>query len=153
MRFRLNTTTTIIALSALAFTPYLVAQETVDVSDIQACRAIVGKAERLLCYDTIADGEVFSTERLEEVQRENFGNNTRQPDVSVDSLNVTIVKVEKDAAGMLYFFTDDGQAWKQQNRGRYGTPVPFNAELRTGVMGSYFMVNEEGNGIRVKRVK
>lgn len=129
------------------------AEETIDVSDFRECRAIAGKAERLLCYDTLADGGVFNTQKLEQVQRENFGNSARQPDISIDSLNVTVVKIQKDGNGMLYFITDTGEAWKQQNRGAYNTQVPFDAEIRSGMMGSYFLVNEQGNGIRVKRVK
>ena len=155
MKLRLGMTMTTTALLGLSLWPvqFLAAQETTDVSDFRQCRAIVGKAERLLCYDTIADGGVFSAERIEQVQRETFGSKKRQPDISIDQLNVTIVEIRKDATGLRYFITDGGQAWKQQNRGGYSSKVPFEAEIESGALGSYFLVNESGHGIRVKRVK
>jgi hypothetical protein len=155
MSLRLNKTTSTIALLGLAVWPalYLEAQETVDVRDFRECRAIVGKAERLLCYDTIADGGVFNTERVEQMQRETFGDNTRQADISIDQLSVTIVQILKDANGMRYFFTDGDQAWKQVDRGNYSSKVPFEAEIKSGALGSYFLVNESGRSIRVKRVR
>lgn len=145
----------------IAFTLYLVAAVTqpviaddvVGAADFQACRAIQGKAERLLCYDTVADGGVFNEQQLKQVQRENFGSKERETEISVDKLTVTIVSVQKGANGIHYFHTADGQAWKQQDPGKYSTQTPFEAEIKTGMMGSFFLVNEEGRGTRVKRVR
>jgi hypothetical protein len=129
------------------------ADETADVGDFLACRAIKGKAERLLCYDTIADGGVFDEERLEQVQRESFGGKQKTPESSIDQLGVTIVRVQKDVNGIRYFQTADGQVWKQQDSGHYASKVPFEAEIKPGMMGSFFLVNEGRRTIRVKRVK
>ena len=131
----------------------VLADETIDVSEFQDCRAIKGMAERLLCYDTIADGGVFNTQKLEQAQQETFGNKQQPSTISVDSLNVTVVKTQKDGTGRIYFFTDGGQVWKQAEVKRYSTSVPFEAKIDSGVMGSFFLVNHKGRGTRVERVR
>jgi hypothetical protein len=87
------------------------------------------------------------------VQQDTFGAKDRELDVSIDKLSVTIERVEKDNYDKRYFHTAGGQVWKQQNPGHYPSKVPFDAEINSGVMGSFFLVNESGRGIRVKRVK
>jgi hypothetical protein len=158
MKFqRSNTTKTAFLLTALMSSGVthvqpLLADEYINVTDFRDCRAIKGKAERLLCYDTIADGGVFDIQQVRQVQQETFGAKEREPDISIDTLNVTIERVEKDN-NKRYFYTAGGQIWKQQNPGNYPSKVPFEAEIKSGVMGSFFLVNESGRGIRVKRVK
>lgn len=131
----------------------LLADEPTNVSDIKECRAIAAEAERLLCYDTVADGGVFSQQHLQQVQIENFGSQERQPEISVDQLTVTIVRVQKAANGIHYFYTADGQAWKQSSRSDWSLKVPFQAEIKAGTMGSFFLVNEGGKSTRVKRAQ
>ena len=131
----------------------LLADEPVNVSDIDGCRAVKGKAERLLCYDTVADGGIFNEQQLKQVQVENFGSKEKKPEISVDILAVTIVRIQKDAAGLRYFQTSDGQVWKQKEPASWSSKVPFEAELKAGMMGSFFMVNDRGRSIRVKRVR
>lgn len=131
----------------------LLADELMNVSDIKECRGIAAKAERLLCYDTVADGGIFNEQKLQQVQIENFGSKKRQPDISVDRLTVTIVRVQKGATGIYFFHTADGEAWKQSNRGNWSLKVPFQAEIKAGVMGSFFLVTEGGKSVRVKRVR
>ena len=74
-------------------------------------------------------------------------------DTSVDRLMVTITRVKKDGSGIHYFQTSDGQVWKQRNAGSWSLKVPFEAEIKKGLMGSFFLVNEGGKSTRVKRVK
>ena len=131
----------------------LLADEYVNVTDFQDCRPIKGKAERLLCYDTIADGGIFNEQQIRQVQEETFGSNDKETEISIDELTVTIERVEIDNKDKRYFYTTGGQVWKQQKPGRYPSKVPFKAELKSGVMGSFFLVNESGRSIRVKRVK
>jgi hypothetical protein len=82
---------------------------------------------------------------------------TAQPaaptDTSIDRLTVTIKRVKKDGSGIHYFQTSDGQVWKQRNAGAWSLKVPFEAEIKKGMMGSFFLVNEGGKSTRVKRVK
>ena len=131
----------------------LLADEPVNVSNIMDCRTIKANAERLLCYDTIADGGIFNEQQLKQVQRENFGSKEKKQEISIDKLTVTIVRIQKNVNGLRYFITSDGQAWKQQDSGNYGSTVPFEAEIKAGMMGSFFLINEGGRGIRVKRVR
>ena len=74
-------------------------------------------------------------------------------DTSIDRLTVTIKRVKKDGSGIHYFQTSDGQVWKQRNAGAWSLKVPFEAEIKKGMMGSFFLVNEGGKSTRVKRVK
>jgi hypothetical protein len=70
MKFqRSNTTKTAFLLTALlglgvTHVQPLLADELANVSDFKDCRAIKGEAERLLCYDTIADGGVSTNRNL-----------------------------------------------------------------------------------------
>lgn len=73
--------------------------------------------------------------------------------ISVNSLNVTVVRVKKDNRGIYYFQTADRQVWKQQEPGSWSLTVPFDAKIKKGVLGSFFLVNEGGKSTRVKRVK
>lgn len=73
--------------------------------------------------------------------------------VSVDRLTVTITRTKKDAGGIYYFQTSDGQVWKQTNASRWSTAVPFEAKIKAGAFGSFFLVNEGGKSTRVKRVR
>lgn len=73
--------------------------------------------------------------------------------VSVDRLTVTITRTKKDANGIYYFQTSDGQVWKQISASRWSTAVPFEAEIKAGTFGSFFLVNEGGKSTRVKRVR
>ena len=74
-------------------------------------------------------------------------------EISVDRLNVTIVRSTKDRNGFHYFQTSGGQVWKQKNASGWSLTVPFDAEIKAGVFGSFFLVNEGGKSTRVKRVR
>lgn len=140
------------AVSLMLLQP-LLADEFKNISDIKECRAIESKAERLLCYDTVADGGIFNEQKLQQVQEENFGITERQADVSVDQVTVTIVRVTKSATGVHYFYTADGAAWKQSSGRKWNVKAPFEAEIKTGMMGSFFLAAEGGRSTRVKRVR
>lgn len=131
----------------------LLADEHINLTDFRDCRVIEGKAERLLCYDTIADGGVFNQQQVRQVQEETFGARDSEPDIAIDKLSVTIERIEKDASGKRYFYTTGGQVWKQQKPENYPSKVPFEVEIKSGVMGSFFLVNDSGRSTRVKRVK
>ena len=117
------------------------------------CRPITAKAERLLCYDTVVDGGVFNQQELEQVQKENFGNTKAEQDISVDQVIVTIVKVQDGANRVHYFHTAEGVVWKQTNGGSWKIKAPFQAEIKSGIMSSFFLVAEGGKSTRVKRVQ
>lgn len=159
MKFRRTSTIktafllTAVLLPCVTHIPSLLADEKINVSDFRDCRVIKGKAERLLCYDTIADGGVFNQQQVRQVQEETFGAKDSEPDIAIDKLGVTIERIEKDSSGKRYFYTTAGQVWKQQKPGSYPSKVPFEAELKSGTLGSFFLVNESGRSTRVKRIK
>jgi len=76
-----------------------------------------------------------------------------QTKISVDQIQVTVVRVQKDATGHHYFQTSDDQVWKQQDGRRWTTRAPFDAKIEKGMMGSFFLISEGGISTRVKRVK
>jgi len=131
----------------------LLADEYVNVTDFRDCRAIKVEAERLLCYDTIADGGVFNKQQFTQVQQETFGVKQKPPESTIDQLGVTIVRVQKDVNGVRYFHTADDQVWKQQDSGNFTSKVPFEAEIKSGALGSFFLITENRRAMRVKRVK
>lgn len=159
MKFgRSNTTKTAFLLTALlgpglTDVQPLLADEYINVTDFRSCRAIKGEAERLLCYDTIADDGVFNSQQFRQVQQESYGIKQQTQESSIDQLGVTIVRVQKDVSGTRYFQTDDGKVWKQQDSGHYPSRVPFEAQVKSGMFGSFFLVTDSRRAIRVKRVK
>ena len=85
---------------------------------------------------------------------DNFGSTKKEIDVSVDSLTVSIVRIQKDTYDHLLFQTSDGQVWKQQNTRKFNLKAPFEAKIEPGSLGSFFLVTEDDNHqIRVKRVR
>lgn len=76
-----------------------------------------------------------------------------QTRISVDQIQVTVVRMQKDGTGHHYFQTSDNQVWKQEDARRWTTAVPFDAKIEKGMMGSFFLVSEGGKSTRVKRVK
>lgn len=140
------------AVSLVLLRPVL-ADEFKNISDIKKCRAIEATSERLLCYDTVADGGIFNEQQLQQVQKENFGITERQRDVSVEQITVTIVRVTKSSTGVHYFYTADGAAWKQSNGRKWNVKAPFEAEIKAGKVGSFFLVSESGKSTRVKRMR
>lgn len=73
--------------------------------------------------------------------------------ISVDNLNVTIVRDQKDGLNIYYFQTSDGQVWKQQEAEPWNIKPPFEAKIKAGMLGSFFLVHEGGVSTRVKRVR
>ena len=51
----------------------VLAEEFMNISKPEGCRAIGGDEERLRCYDTVFDGGVFDKKQLRQVQVEKFG--------------------------------------------------------------------------------
>ena len=99
------------------------------------------------------DGQVYGRKQLEKVQKENFGKNEKESVPTVDQVSVTIVNVQKSSSGAHYFHTADGNVWKQSGKGNWNLPVPFQARVKSGALGSYFLVAESGKSTRVKRVR
>ena len=96
---------------------------------------------------------VNATESLE-AQQFGLSEVQKQPE-SLDSIKVVVVSVDSNAYGKLIFTTESGQVWRQtdQNRRRY-RQIPFDAEIRKGSVGSFFLAPQSGGAaVRVKRSK
>lgn len=74
-------------------------------------------------------------------------------DLSPDRIDVTIVRVKKGGDGTHYFQTSDGQVWKQRDASSWSLEVPFDAQIKSGVLGSFFLVQKGGKSTRVNRVR
>jgi hypothetical protein len=77
-------------------------------------------------------------------------------DRSTDEPLVPIVVVKMrtiPGSGDSVFTTDNGITWVQTDNSKLSFPeVPFNAQIKPGVMGSYFLLMEDRNhGVRVRR--
>lgn len=130
------------------------AGELTNISDFGECRTIEDKAERLLCYDTVADGKIFNEQQLQQVKKENFGSKKKPNEVApVEQLAVTIVNVKKSSTGIHYFYTAEGAVWRQSTGGRWNIKAPFEAQIKAGKLGSFFLLSDSGKSTRVKRVR
>ena len=98
--------------------------------------------------DTVTAAETSEAEQfgLSEVQK------NAEP---LDSVNVVVVFVDSNAYGKLIFTTESGQVWRQSDQGtRRYRQIPFDAEIRRGAAGSFFLRPLTGGpSIRVKRSK
>ena len=73
--------------------------------------------------------------------------------VSENKLDVTIVRLKKGNGAIYFFQTSEGQVWKQQSARSWNLKAPFDAKIKKGAMGSFFLVTEGGKSTRVKRVR
>ena len=75
--------------------------------------------------------------------------------VEPDEITVTVVEVSQDLLGKHIFKTEDGQIWMQtDNRKVRFRDMPFDARIRGGSMGSYFLQSVGGGAaLRVKRAR
>ena len=145
-----------------------VAEKTI--STIGECRSIEQDPVRLVCYDTVSDGGIFTLKERRKAVAEQFGKadvRKEKPEKSAkvqddtdeqedaDSLEVEVVAVKKSKLGRLFFYTGDGQVWRQL--GSEFIPkeaTPYKAILKKGPIGSYSLVSVKlPKAVKVKRVK
>ncbi len=141
---------------SLVFACAASAEMQADIENVEDCRALASDAQRLICYDTLVDGGVFTRQQAEKARVERFGSTDKPPEVvkdDIEQLAVTVVRVRKSDTGIRYFYTEDEQVWKQSGRGNWSLKAPFEARIKAGLMGSYFLVTDGGKSMRVKRVR
>jgi len=98
--------------------------------------------------------DAVTTAGTAEAQQFGLSEVQKQPE-SLDSIDVVVVSVDSNAYGKLIFTTKSGQVWRQtdQNRRRY-RQIPFDAEIRQGAAGSFFIKPLSGGAsVRVRRSK
>ena len=85
---------------------------------------------------------------------EQLGLSEAQRDLEpLESVNVVVVALRKNAYGKLLFTTENDQLWRQtdKRKPRY-RELPFEAEIRRGAAGSFFIQPLSGGiSVRVKR--
>lgn len=140
----------------------------VDVADQGSINPGAVAASPGVAAQTVIEAEEVvdesTEEEIEQAQRqespassaeiEQFGLSLSQRDPQpLESIDVSVVSVDTDAYGKLIFTTASGQVWRQTDRAnpRY-RQIPFDAEIRKGAMGSFFIKARPGRvAVRVKR--
>ena len=104
----------------------------------QDCLNIEDKAVRFVCYETFANGKIFSQKKAEIEQKKAFGTGVKTTIDTMSNLTVTIENVTKTVSGSLVFKTSDNQVWKQKDT-RYfrKIQVPFDATIKKKVISGY----------------
>jgi hypothetical protein len=89
------------------------------------------------------------------LEAQQFGlSETQKNPEPLGSINVVVVSVDSNAYGKLIFTTESGQVWRQTDQGRPPRyrQIPFDAEIRQGAVGSFFIRPISGDvSVRVKR--
>lgn len=113
----------------------------------ETCRAIAADADRLACYDELTRSDAWAAPC--DLARHSA------PDsgTPAERTSVMIVRIQISENKVRYFHTESGEVWKQTDRGSWNLAVPFQADLKPGRLGSFFLVTEGGKSARVKRVK
>jgi len=148
------------------------------------CTAIESDAERLACYDRAlrpggapapaaapapneaAEPALSTSDRRSERRiRESTATAAPAAPVATPSRTISaggseivplvIVNVRALPGREATFTDDDGTRWVQTDSQRLNLPeAPFDAELKPGAMGSYFLVpKNQGRGVRVRQVR
>lgn len=128
------------------------------------CVDVRKSKKRLQCYDTVLQEqhpEMFKkleTARKEE-QLEEFGSprsaTRSKEEEELKQVDVVIIENAKSRNGKWLLVTERGQIWRQVgDKSFYLRKKPFNARLKKGTLGSFFLViTGTKRSYRVKRVK
>ena len=142
--------------------------------ELATCRAIQSDAERVACYDAIADGQVEEkiVEEVVAIQataneelpsaEEMFGQppddlnrESKDPDGSdeVDRVTATVTGVSLYKVDRVIVTLDNGQQWRQTSATTLRLSVDDKIEIRKGAIGSYRMTELGGSrAMKVRRV-
>ncbi len=137
---------------------------------VVACRSITDTTERLACFDRAAadldqaeaKGDVVVVDRgqIREARQAAFGFSFKMPSFmtqgepaeAVDRITTTI-KSAYESKGAWVIVLEDGAVWRQIDNVRMRkSPKPGSkAEIRTAMLGSFFMKVDDQIAIRVSR--
>lgn len=147
-------------------------------SALYACAANTDGAARLACFDaevarlkaaeTGGEVAVVSREEVRQAEREVFGlagadspalaavkPKVAAAETELREVTLDFVTIEKKLDGKLRLVTADGQVWVQTDAtdARVRGKGPWKAEIKEGLMGSYFLKVEGGRAIKARREK
>lgn len=111
---------------------------------ISECGKLTDSASRLDCYDRL-------NESLQVDNEASSGNKSFRP----PDLELMLTESKKDALGRWVFYFDNGQIWRQTEKGKIimpdGDAVP--ATLSPGILNSYNLrLGDSNRNIKVKRI-
>lgn len=137
---------------------------------VVACRSIADSAERLACFDRAtaeldqaeAKGDVVVVDRsqIREARQASFGFTFKMPsfmtrgEQAEDLERITsTIKSAYESNGVWVIVLEDGAVWRQIDNVRMRkSPKPGSkAEIRTAMLGSFFMKVDGQIAIRVRR--
>lgn len=137
----------LVLLATLIPNGILLADEAVPHPLLESCRVIDSDTDRLACYDELVRKGSW------DAPCNTAPSGVRESPSPAERTAVTVTRVQVSETKVRYFYLDNGQVWKQTDRGSWNIGVPFQAELKPGQFGSFFLVTEDGKSARVKRVK
>lgn len=147
-------------------------------SQLSKCATVQDKLERLICYDNLANSlptqssnnQVPPTETVAVASStavvtttastpknavEEFGNLEKsKEEQTIDTIQLTVSKVKKDAYGALKLEFKNGQVWKQTDSRHFKLKPEQEVFIKKAALGSFVLGMEDRNTtIRVKRLK
>lgn len=166
----------IISAAMLSLGAPALAQE-ISTADVYVCADIAEDSARLACYDEAVGrleaaetaGEIATVTRseVEAVQRDSFGfsipslpslalprlGGGEGDDGDLERVTVAVSRISRDGFGDVVVTLENGQVWRQTDRGQVRYRDPEMAEVRRAAMGSFMMRLDNGRLFRVERVR
>jgi hypothetical protein len=139
---------------------------------LEACRAIADNSQRLACFDSTSaslsaavDSKqivVIEEKEVKKTKRSLFG--FRLPDLSIfggnendteedKTLTTTIKTLGRAEGGRWNIGIPEGAVWQTTESMTYNPAVGDTVEIKSGVMGGYFLRVGKKRAVRAKRVE
>jgi hypothetical protein len=125
------------------------------------CSQIENADERMACYDDLAgrveekmeDSYEGTTEQRVEARNESINEEIVGSDEPAPELmSLEIKKVHRDRSGRLVYQMTDGRLFKRSSSSMISFRAGDKFNLESGVMGSVFLVREDGKKNKVKEL-
>lgn len=134
---------------------------TATAQTLLECSRIEDSAERIACYDKVAGRveekmeETFegTTEQRIEARQESIADEVVGPDEPVpELLPVDIKRVHRTRSNRFVYETADGRLFQKSSSSRVMFRVGDRCTLEPGLLGSLFLVRDDGKKIKVEEL-